>query len=134
MEKIKLIRVSRKYVLNKTTEFYAAKNINLSFGDKGLVSICGKSGSGKSTILNMIGLLDSPTEGSILFENKNINNFKKKEKNKYYKSKIAILFQNYNLLDDQTVIFNVALPLLINGIKKNIAYKKAKEILDFVPE
>lgn len=132
MVKIKLEEVSRKYIIDKTSEFYAVKNISLSFQEVGMVSICGKSGSGKSTILNMIAKLDSPTHGKIYFDNQDISEIKGKDKTKYYKNKIGILFQNYNLLEDQTVLFNVALPLIINGEKKNKAKEMAKEVLSYV--
>ena len=132
MIKIKLESVSRKYILDKTSEFYAVKNVSLSFEDTGMVAICGKSGSGKSTVLNMIGKLDSPTEGKVIFDNVDITKIKEKEKTKYYKDKIGILFQNYNLLEDHSVLFNVALPLIICGEKKANAFSKAKEALAYV--
>lgn len=132
MNKIKLHNVTKKYVSNKSEEFYAIKNISLIFKDNGFVTIAGKSGSGKSTILNMIAGLDKPSEGQVFFDNKNILKFKSKDWQKYYKTKIGILFQNYNLLEDHSAVFNVMLPLLINGINKEKARKEAEKQLSLV--
>ena len=132
MNKIKIHNLSRKYQINKDEDFYAIRNISLIFKDKGFVSIIGKSGSGKSTILNMITALDKPTEGEVFYENKNIVKIKKKEKIEYYRNEIGILFQNYNLLEDQPAIYNVMLPLLINGESKLKAKIKAEKYLEKV--
>lgn len=132
MNKIKLQNVTKKYVSNKSEEFYAIKNISLIFKDRGFVTIVGKSGSGKSTILNMIAGLDKPSEGQVFFDNKNTLKFKSKDWQKYYKTKVGILFQNYNLLEDHSAIFNVMLPLLINGANKEKARKEAVKQLESV--
>ena len=63
MNKIILKNVSRKYTIGKDEEFYAIKNISLIFEDHGFVTIVGKSGSGKSTIINMIAGMDAATSG-----------------------------------------------------------------------
>lgn len=132
MAKIKLKDVSRKYIVDKKTDFYAVRSISLMFDNNGFISIIGKSGSGKSTILNLIARLDEPTSGQVFFEEKDINKFKGKEKIDYYKRKIGILFQSYNLIDSETALYNVVLPLEIDGISKKEALEKAKKMLDFV--
>lgn len=128
---IKLDKVSRKYQIKKDKDFYAVKNISLMFEEKGFVSIIGKSGSGKSTILNLIARLDKPTGGNIYYKDKNLVNLSPKEITNYYKADIGILFQNYNLMLDQTALFNAELPLLINGVYKFDAHKKAAELLEY---
>ena len=102
------------------------------FENRGLVSIVGKSGSGKSTILNMIAKLDNPTDGIIYYDNKDINSLNKKAISDYYKNDIQILFQNYNLIENETVLFNVSLPLQINGLNKTKSQQKARELLSYV--
>ena len=101
MSKIKLKDVTRKYAIDKTHDFYAVKGISLIFDNNGFVSIVGRSGSGKSTLLNLIAKLDEPSAGQIFYEEKDISKLKKKDKNNYFKSKIGILFQNYNLIDTE---------------------------------
>lgn len=129
MQKIQITNLSKKYT-TKSGEFYALKDVSLSFPNSGLVSICGPSGSGKSTLINIIAKLDKPSTGEILFDGIEISN--KRNVEKFYKNKVGIVFQQYNLIDDIDVISNVMLPSLIAGHKKKAAYKKAKELLEFV--
>ena len=131
MKLLSLKNISKSYELSKGNLFYALKNINLVFSDVGFNSIVGKSGSGKSTLLNIITQIDSPSSGEIYLNRRRYDNKKKKLYN-FYRHEIGIVFQNFNLLEDQTSLYNVALPLLISGVKKKKAYKKAKEILAFV--
>ena len=132
MYKIKLQNVSRKYTAGKNKEFYAVRNVSLIFDDTGITAISGKSGSGKSTIINMIGGIDSPTEGQLYIDGVDITRMPKSKWCKFYKNKIAILFQNYNLLTNETVLFNVTISLMINGMKKSLAENRAKMLLDYV--
>ena len=132
MHKIKLQNVSRKYTAGKDKEFYAVRNVSLMFDEHGITTISGKSGSGKSTIINMIGGIDKPTEGRILIDDVDITKIKKSKWTKLYKNKIGILFQNYNLLSNETALFNVAISLMINGMKKSQADNRARILLDHV--
>ena len=132
MYKIKLQNVSRKYTVGKNKEFYAVRNVSLIFDDTGITTISGKSGSGKSTIINMIGGIDNPTDGQIYIDGVDITKMPKGKWCKFYKNKIAILFQNYNLLSNETVLFNVAISLMINGMKRTQAENRAKMLLDYV--
>lgn len=132
MHKIKLQNVSRKYVTGKSGEFYAVRNISLIFDECGITTISGKSGSGKSTIINMIGGIDKPTNGQIYIDDVDITKISHTKWSKLYKNKIGILFQNYNLLPNETVLFNVSIPLMINGVKKSNAENRAKMLLDRV--
>lgn len=128
MSEIKLLNVSRKYQINKDKDFYALKDVTLIIKN-GFVSITGKSGSGKSTLLNLIAGLDRQTKGQIYIDNNEISKMSKRKWISLYKNKIGVVFQNYNLLEDEDPIFNVALPLLIIGENKKTAYSKAKEYL-----
>lgn len=132
MIKIKLLNASRKYIINKTEEFYALKNVTLVFDDAGFVSIVGKSGSGKSTLLNLLTGLDKATSGNIYIDEDNIAKQKASKRHIFYKNKVGILFQSYNLIEDETALFNVMLPSLIKGEKQEIAKEKAKNLLSDV--
>lgn len=131
MKTLFLRNISKKYSINKSSDFYALKNINLSFPNAGLHAIVGKSGSGKSTLLNLIGELDEPSSGNIYLEKKQYSK-KRKDRDKFFKNDVGIVFQQYHLLEDRTVLYNVCLPLLIKGYSKNEANSKAKECLKFI--
>ena len=131
MKTLILRNISRYYLVNKTKRFYALKDVNLSFPNTGFHAIIGKSGSGKTTLLNLIARLDNPSSGQITLNNKVYSN-KHRRDFKFYQNEIGIIFQQYHLLEDHSLIYNVALPLLIKGYKKKEAYEKAKEYLSYV--
>lgn len=130
--KLLLIKsISKEYKLNKYKSFTALENINLSFPKNGFHSIVGKSGSGKSTLLNIIARLDNPTKGEVYLNGKKYT-FKEKKSFRFYRDDIGVVFQNFNLIESYSTLFNVALPLIVSGVNKRKAYKKAKEILKYV--
>ncbi len=131
MKILSLRAINKTYQLSKNKSFTALKDINLSFERNGFVSIVGKSGSGKSTLLNLIARIDVPSSGEILL-NKKPYSKKKRTLNKFYREDVGIVFQNFNLLENMTVMENVVLPLLIKGASKKVAYRKAEEILRYV--
>ena len=126
---LRLANITKKYKLENGKEHVVLNNVSLSFPDFGFVFIIGKSGSGKSTLLNMISLLDEPTNGCVYFNGKNTNKFNLKEKEDYRNKNIGIIFQHYHLLENESVLFNIMLPLLIKGINANKAAIKAKNLL-----
>ena len=105
------------------------KHLNASFPDVGFVSILGKSGCGKSTLLHCLGTLEKIDEGEITLDYKAINLFKEKEKREYLNKTVSLVFQHYQLIENQSLIFNVSLPLLIAGERENYAFMKAKKLL-----
>ena len=134
MSLLRVANLSKKYKLENEKERVVLNNISLTFPNKGLVAILGKSGSGKSTLLNMISLMDEPTNGCVYFHNKNIHKFDLKEKEDYRNKNIGIVFQHYHLLENETVLFNIMLPLLIRGEKQKnaeIAVKNLLKTIDF---
>ena len=112
--------VSKKY--NNGTE--ALKNVSFDVEKGEFISIIGPSGSGKSTLLRSINKMTDISEGSILFENQNIEKLKKKEIN-LVRREIGMIFQNYNLVERLTVIENVLHGRL--GYKSEFIRKKKKK-------
>ena len=127
---LRIANLTKKYKVGETGEKTVLDNVSFILASSGLVAVVGKSGSGKSTLLNMISLLDKPTSGRIYFNNENVETWDKKRIEQYRNQDIGIVFQNYHLLENETGLFNVALPLLISGENKKIALQLAKNIIE----
>lgn len=105
---------------------------NYQFTEGKMVAIIGKSGCGKTTLLNMIGLLDLEYEGQILYDGKNIAKEKEKERSAYIRNHINYLFQNYALIDDETVEENLLLALEYEKISKKEKLERINQVLKMV--
>ena len=129
MNKILLETVNLKKTYdhkNGTINLFDNVNIKIKRGD--LVALVGPSGSGKSSFLHILALLDDPTKGKILLKNKDIKNFSDEEKDQTRRKNISIIFQDNNLLTDFTALENVIMPLIIKGEKTSISIEKGKKI------
>ena len=124
---INLRNVSKIYF--KKNKIKALNKISIKFELGKTYSIIGPSGSGKSSLLNLLSLIDKPTSGTITINNKNIDYDNKDYNDKYRASTIGLIYQNYNLLNDFTALENVSLAEL--ALNENINSKKsnAKKIL-----
>ena len=91
------------------------RNLNLEVSSGDSIAILGQSGCGKSTLLNLIAGLDHPTEGEVLVNNINISELDEKNRTELRSNYLGFIFQFHHLLNDFTSLYNVALPLLING-------------------
>ena len=112
---------------NGIIELFNNVNIKIKKGD--LVALIGPSGSGKSSFLHLLGLLDNPTKGKVLFKDKDIKNLTDEEKDLVRRKNISIIFQDNNLLTDFTAIENVIMPLIIKDENTLTSRKKALQIL-----
>ena len=108
--------VSKTYQLKKALPVKALDRVSVDF-KKGLVFILGKSGSGKSTMLNVIGGLDKADSGEVVIKGKSSLTFKGHDFDSYRNTFIGFVFQEYNLLDDFTIGKNIALALELQGRK-----------------
>ena len=107
-------------------------NFNLKLKEGELVALVGPSGSGKSSLLHLLALLDEPTKGQIIINTKATKNLSNEEKDELRIKNISIIFQDNNLLTDFTAIENIMMPLIISGEDHNHAFEKAKKILTSV--
>jgi ABC-type lipoprotein export system ATPase subunit len=105
------------------------KNLNLKIKYGDLIALVGPSGSGKSSLLHLMALLDEPSKGKILINNKEIKNLDDSQKDEIRRKNISIIFQDNNLLSDFTALENVMMPLLIKKESKKNALLKAQKIL-----
>jgi len=104
-------------------------NLNLKIKHGALIALTGPSGSGKSSLLHLLALLDEPTKGKILINNKETKSLNDDQKDEIRRKNISIIFQDNNLLTDFTALENVMMPLLIKGEKKKNILNKAQKIL-----
>ncbi|MDF2472343.1 MAG: ABC-type antimicrobial peptide transport system, ATPase component [Anaerocolumna sp.] len=111
---IDLINIFKIYQMG-TTEVRANDGISLTIYDGEFVAIVGKSGSGKSTIMNIIGALDIPTEGKYILKGQDVSKMKSDQLATIRNKTIGFIFQQYNLLPRQNLLENVELPLLYGG-------------------
>ena len=105
------------------------KDIIIKIKEGDLVALVGPSGSGKSSLLHLLALLDEPSKGKITIDSYETKSLSNNQKDDLRRRLISIIFQDNNLLTDFTTIENVMMPLIIRGFKKDIIYKKAKKIL-----
>ena len=114
---LQLQEVSKTYKLKSGLAVKALQKVSVNFQEKGLVFILGKSGSGKSTMLNVIGGLDQVDEGEIIIKGKSSKTFKNSDFDNYRNTFIGFVFQEYNLIEDFTIGKNIALALELQGHK-----------------
>jgi len=120
--------LERKYVTGDTV-VYALADVNLSIRRGEYVSLMGPSGSGKTTFFNMIGALDFPTAGRIRIGGRDLRELSAKELAYLRCVNIGYIFQNYNLIEVFTALWNVELPMRILGVGQEEARQRAAAIL-----
>lgn len=126
---IRLENINKLYE-GDTYKIQALQDITLAIGEGEFVSIMGRSGSGKTTLLNIIGFLDTATSGTFLFGGKDVSHISGKNLWRYRRENIGFVFQNFALIDHNTVLENVILPLQAMNVSRREAVKKADRLLD----
>ncbi len=128
---LKLIDIKKTYGENENT-VHALKGITLEFETKGIVSICGQSGCGKTTLLNIIGGLDRYSSGDIIINGTSTKEFDSGDWDSYRNHNVGFVFQNYYLIPQLTVLENVMIAMNISGVKREEQQRKAIEALNKV--
>jgi lipoprotein-releasing system ATP-binding protein len=105
------------------------KSVNVSIKQGEIVSITGPSGAGKSTLLQLLGTLDHPQEGEVLYNGEAVSQLKSNKLAAFRNENIGFIFQFHHLLPEFTAIENVCMPGLIQGISKKEAMIRASELL-----
>lgn len=131
MEMLKLEHICKQYNQGELAVL-ALENINLTVQEGEFVSIMGASGSGKSTMMNILGCLDTPTEGSYYLEGEDVAHLKDGKLAEVRNKKIGFVFQSFNLLPKLTALENVELPMVYSGASKKDRHRKAIEALEKV--
>ncbi len=109
----------------------ALSNVSLTIEKGDIFGVIGMSGAGKSTLVRSINFLEKPTDGSVYIEGVDLGTLSERELRRM-RSRIGMIFQNFNLLEQKNVIDNVCFPLEINGTKRKEAKKRALELLGLV--
>ena len=112
-----------------STSVTALDAVSMTVEEGEFVSIQGTSGSGKSTLLNMVGCLDHPTAGDVLFNDRELGPFTKKEMARYRRFSVGMIFQNFNLIPTMTAEENIGLALAFGGIRGTQRRERAAELL-----
>lgn len=128
---ISLQNISRIFRTDEV-ETYALSDISFDIQQNDFVSISGPSGCGKTTLLGIIGLVDTPDSGKMILEGKEVSSLGTKERARLRNERIGYIFQNFNLLEEASVIENVALPLVYRGISKKERLAMAEASLEKV--
>jgi len=128
---IEVRNLKKAYVLGEQ-DIWALNGVNVKVEKGEFVAILGSSGSGKSTFMNILGCLDTPTEGEYLFEGTNTGNFSTTELSVLRNKKIGFVFQGFNLLSRTSAIENAELPLIYSGIpqkeRKSMAHNALRDM------
>lgn len=123
-EILKIKNITKDYGI-KGFKTRVLKDISLNINKGDFIVIMGPSGAGKTTLLNIMSTLDKQTSGEVILDKIDVSKVKNKELSKLRREKIGFIFQDYNLLDNMTLMNNIALPLALGK-------KKSKEIEDKV--
>lgn len=121
-----------KYYKNGDNSLHALKDISFNIEKGEFVAIMGSSGSGKSTMMNILGCLDKEFQGKYILDNIDVSSVKEGKLCKVRNSKIGFVFQAFNLLPKLSALENVELPLVYSGIHKTKREEKAKKVLEKV--
>jgi len=129
VEELVLVKELKKSFKSGDDSLEVLKGLNFSIAKGEMLGVVGASGAGKSTLLHVIGALDKPTEGSVVFNNQEIFKMNKTQLAGFRNKRIGFVFQFNNLLPEFTAIENVMLPAIINKKRKDEAAIEAKRIL-----
>jgi len=125
---IRFQQITKTYITGPV-KYQALKGVDFDIKEGEFVAIIGHSGSGKSTIMNILGALDSPTSGQYFLNDKNISHYSDDELADIRNQKIGFVFQSFNLLPRTTVIKNIERPMLYAHFPPEKRTKRAMEVL-----
>lgn len=128
---IQIEHLNKTYVSRRGETHIALTDINLTIEDGSVFGIIGQSGAGKSTLVRCLNLLERPTSGSIIINGRDITSLSEKELREF-RSSVSMVFQNFSLLQQRTVLRNVMFPLELRHADKKEAEKRARELLELV--
>ncbi len=124
--------IKKWYDTGDRSRLEVLKGISLSFDQGEVVAVIGQSGAGKSTLVHLLGLLDKPSEGEILFNGKNITQYSDEQISRVRNENIGFVFQFHHLLPEFSALENVLMPSFIAGKSGKEQYERARVLLSDV--
>ena len=128
---IRLRDVRKEYVVGDS-HIHALDGVSLTVSPGEFVCISGRSGSGKSTMLNMLAGLEKPTSGEIVILDKHIESMSESARIRFRRQYIGFVFQSYNLMPQYTAVENVELPLMLRGVGRKERRRQALAVMEQV--
>jgi lipoprotein-releasing system ATP-binding protein len=125
---IHLKNLSKSY-RDADRELTVINNLTFSFPDSGSVAIIGRSGIGKSTLMHLLGGLDLPSSGSVLYDDRNVSAMSSDERAAFRARKVGFIFQFHHLLPEFSALENVSMPLTIAGVSDEEAHEVSAVLL-----
>jgi lipoprotein-releasing system ATP-binding protein len=122
--------ISRSFQTVKHVRLEILKSVSIDIEEKKISVIVGASGAGKSTLLHILGGLDRPDSGEVIFNDKNIHNLSDDKLARFRNNNIGFVFQFHHLLPEFTALENIMIPQMINGAAEKKAASKAKQLLN----
>ncbi len=126
---IKLDGIEKHYS-NKFIKTFVLREINLEIDEGEFVSIMGPSGAGKSTLLHILGMLDTPSNGTYTFYDQPVQKMNERKRTELHRDHIGFVFQSYHLIDELTIAENLETPLLYQKVKGSKRRGRVAEMLD----
>ncbi len=121
-----------KNIVKRYGQLEVLRGVSVSIAEGEIVSVVGPSGAGKTTLLQIIGTLDKPDQGQVLFDGVDVLKLGGRELARFRNRSIGFVFQFHQLLPEFTTLENVAIPALIGGASRHDAMERARELLDFM--
>jgi len=115
---VRLVGVSKAYLMPSGRPFWALRDVNLEVYRGDFVAVMGPSGHGKTTLLNMIGLLDRPTRGKVIIDGVDTSGLSDRRLSELRNRKVGFVFQQFNLINRMSVMENVEIPLVARGVPR----------------
>lgn len=122
--------IKKTYIKNKQ-QVHALNDINLTVDTGDIYGLIGWSGAGKSSLIRLVNQLEKPTSGTVTVDGVDLNKLDTKAQREH-KKKIGMIFQHFNLLESKTVAQNIAIPLVLQGLKRNEIDRRVDAMLSYV--
>ena len=128
MKEIMKVQNLTKVYGRKEMKTCVLHNVSLNIYKGDFIAVMGPSGAGKSTLLHLLSTIDKPTSGTVVLDGRDVSFMNSKELSKLRKEKIGFIFQDYNLLDNMTLMDNIALPLSLSNVSPKEIQKQVLAI------